>query len=90
MSIRVSAAGQMQLDRPQQEWRTSLTGDPSIMQIANFAGQELIAITDDKGGFDLEYLGFTEGPYPTMDRAKAEAPKFALAVLEVMKSKIVS
>lgn len=60
------------------------------MQIASFAGHELIAITDDKGGFELEYLGFTEGPYPTMDHAKPEAPKFALAVLDVMKSKIIS
>lgn len=90
MNIRASAAGQMQFDRPQQEWRASRSGDPSLMQIANFAGHELVAITDDKGGFELEYLGFTEGPYPTIDHAKAGAPKFALAVLDVMKSKIIS
>jgi len=89
MNIRVTAAGQMQLDRPQQQWNVSRGGDPAIMQVASFAGYEMMAITDDSGGFDLHYLGFIEGPHPTMDHAKAEAPKFAQAVLDVMKSKIV-
>lgn len=47
-----------------------------------------MAIADGNGGFQLHYLGFTEGPYPSMDRTKAEAAKFALAVLDVLKSKI--
>jgi len=47
-----------------------------------------MAITDDNVGFELHYLGFTEGPYPSMDRTKAEVGKFALPVLDVLKSKI--
>lgn len=90
MTIRLSSTGQMQLNRPQQEWHAGRGGDPANMQVANFAGQELMAITDDNGGFELHYLGFTEGPYPSMDRAKEEAAKFALAVLDALKSKIVS
>lgn len=89
MNIRASITGQMQLNRPQQKWNDGRGSDPAIMQVASFAGQELMVITDDNGGFELHYLGFTEGPYPSMDHAKAEAAKFAIAVLDVMKSKIV-
>lgn len=90
MTIRVSSTGQMQFDRPRQEWHAGRGGNPATMQVANFAGQELMAITDDNGGFELHYLGFTEGPYPSMDRANAEAAKFALAILDALKSKIAS
>lgn len=90
MHISANTAGQMQLSRPQQEWCTSRSGNPSTMQVANFAGHEMMAIADDKEGFGLHFLGFTAGPYPTMDHAKAQASKFALAVLDEMKSKIVS
>lgn len=88
MNIRANTAGELQLNRPQQEWSTGRGGNPASLQVANFAGQELMAVTDDNGGFELHYLGFSEGPYPSMDLAKAEAAKFALAVLDVMKSKI--
>jgi hypothetical protein len=88
MNIRASATGQMQLTRPKQEWNGGRGSNPANLQVANFAGQELVEITDDNGGFELHYLGFTEGPYHSMDRAEAEAGKFALAVLDVLKSKI--
>lgn len=88
MNIRTDAAGHMQLVRPQREWNGGRGGNPASPQVANFAGQELMAIADGNGGFQLHYLGFTEGPYPSMDRTKAEAAKFALAVLDVLKSKI--
>lgn len=90
MNIRLNAVGKMQLESPQQQWNEGRGGDAASTQVASFAGHEMMVITDDKDGFDLHYLGFIEGPYPTMDHAKAAAPKFALAVLDVMKSKIVS
>lgn len=58
------------------------------MEAAIFGGQEMTTMADDNGGFSLHYLGFSEGPYLTMDQAKAEAPKFARAVLDAMKLKI--
>ncbi|MFC5514130.1 hypothetical protein ACFPOU_23795 [Massilia jejuensis] len=88
MNIRTSTTGQMQLNRPQQEWHDGPSGDSANMQVASFAGHEMMAITDGNGGFELRYLGFTEGPYTSIDHAKSEASKFALAVLDVMKSKI--
>lgn len=89
MTIRLDGSGQLKFSTPQQQWRVSSGGDPAVMQTATFAGHELMAITDDNGGVDLHYLGFTDGPYSTMDCAKAEASTFARAVLDVMKSKIV-
>lgn len=88
MNIRANTAAELQLSRPQQKWSSGRGGNSARLQVANFAGQELMVVTDDNGGFDLHYLGFTEGPYPSMERAKAEAANFALVVLDVMKSKI--
>lgn len=54
MNITVHAGGKLRLDRIQQSW----SGDePAVMQTAIFAGQEMVAITDDAGAFDLMYLG---------------------------------
>lgn len=88
MNIRLDGEGRVRFQSPQQQWHDGRGGDPDLMQVANFAGQPLTALTDDKGGFDLHYLGFTEGPYPTMEKAKECAPAFALSVLDLMKSKI--
>jgi len=41
----------MQLDRPQQKWFAG-SGDPTKLQVATFAGQEMMAITDDNGGYE--------------------------------------
>lgn len=88
MDIRLDDEGRMRFQAPQQQWHDGQGGDIAVMQVVNFAGQQLMVLTDDKGGFDLHYLGFTEGPYPSMQQAKAEASKFARAVLELMKSKV--
>jgi len=77
-----------------QEWSVQFERDSAppgkFRRLINNATepQELMAITDDNVGFELHYLGFTEGPYPSMDRTKAEVGKFALPVLDVLKSKI--
>lgn len=83
MNITVHAGGKLNLDRIQQSW----FGDESaIMQTAIFAGQEMVAITDDAGAFDLMYLGFQVGRFQTMEIAKAAAPAFARNVLAHMTS----
>lgn len=62
----------------QQTWHGD---EPGVMQTANFAGQQMVAITDDAGAFDLMYLGFETKGFESMDSAKAAAPKFARQVL---------
>lgn len=79
MEIKVREGDVFPLNRSQQVW----WGDaPQIMQTARFAGQEMVAITDDAGAFDLDYLGHTVSGFSSMDEAKAAAPAFARAVLE--------
>lgn len=70
MEISVSAAGKLGLGIPQQRWTDGNGGDAAVMQISRFAGQEMMAITDDKGGFELLYLGFIGTGFATMDAAK--------------------
>lgn len=67
------------LNRPQQTW----IGD-YLMQRARFAGQEVMAVTDDAGGFQLYYLEHISKGFSTMEEAKAAAPAFARAVLARM------
>ena len=81
MKIQVHASGKSAHGREQQAWR----GDErAVLQTATFAGQEMIAITDDAGAFCLMYLGFETGGFQTMDIAKAAAPRFAHSVLARM------
>lgn len=76
MKIKVREGGP--LNRSQQVWG----GDsPEVMQVARFAGQEMMAITDDAGAFELDYLGFVGGGFASIEAAKAAAPEFARAVL---------
>jgi len=49
MNIRANTAGELQLSRPQQEWSSGRGGNPASLQVANFAGQELMAVVDDNG-----------------------------------------
>lgn len=73
------------LNRPQQVWY----GDtPLLMQTAWFAGQEMMAITDDAGAFDLDYLGHISSGFASMEEAKAAAPTFARGVLERLRNLI--
>ncbi|MCK9709869.1 hypothetical protein [Pseudomonas syringae] len=79
MQIKVREGDVFPLNRPQQVW----WGDnPEVMQVARFAGQEMMAITDDAGAFELDYLGHIGSGFATIDDAKAAAPDFARAVLE--------
>jgi len=58
------------------------------MQTALFAGQEMMAITDDAGAFDLDYLGHIASGFATIEAAKAAAPVFARSVLERLRNLI--
>lgn len=83
MNIKIGASGKLNLTSPQQKW-VDPNGDGSILQYARFAGQEMMAITDDKGAFDLHYLGFEINGFKSMELAKEAAPEFAKRVLSRM------
>lgn len=83
MIIEIDGGGKVAFDVPSLRWVDS-TGDGSIMQICRIAGQKMMAITDDAGGFDLLYLNFKTGGFATMEAAKQAAPEFARRVLRQM------
>jgi hypothetical protein len=78
ISIKLHAGGKLQHAAKQQIWRSD---KPEVMQTATFSGQQMVAITDDAGAFDLTYLGFETKGFESMDSAKAAAPTFARQVL---------
>ncbi|RQR65675.1 hypothetical protein DIE18_04285 [Burkholderia sp. Bp9125] len=80
MNIEINGGGKVLFGAPQQRWH-SQAGDGAVLQTARFAGQEMMAITDDAGGFELLYLGFKTGGFSTMEVAKQAAPAFARRVL---------
>ncbi|MCK4120410.1 hypothetical protein ACI2UK_24435 [Ralstonia nicotianae] len=80
MNIEMSGSGKVAFNGTQQRWVDTNGGDGRIMQIAMFAGQEMTAIADDAGGFDLRFLNFKSGGFPTMEAAKQAAPDFARRV----------
>jgi len=85
MQIKVREGEVFPLNRPQQVW----WGDsPEVMQIARFAGQEMMAITDDAGAFELDYLGHIASSYTSIEEAKTAAPEFARAVLDRLRNLI--
>jgi hypothetical protein len=85
MEIKVREGSVFPLNRPQQVWY----GDkPQVMQTARFAGQEMMAITDDAGAFELDYLGHIGRGFASIEDAKAAAPEFARAVLERLRNLI--
>lgn len=87
MQIKVREGDVFPLNRSQQVW----WGDnPEVMQVARFAGQEMMAITDDAGAFELEYLGHTASGFESIERAKSAAPGFARAVLKRLHNLITS
>jgi hypothetical protein len=55
--------------------------DGSIMQVCKMAGQEMTAITDDAGAFDLHFMHFKTGGFLSIEEAKNAAPEFARLVL---------
>jgi len=78
MNIEINGEGRVKFAGVQQKW----FGDkPSIMQTAKFAGQKIIAITDDAGAFLLMYLGFDLGGFESIEAAKVAGPAFARKVL---------
>jgi hypothetical protein len=79
--IEIGPAGKVMLGEPQQQWNDAGQGAPDVMQVSRFAGQELMAITDDAGAFDLTYLGFQARGFTSMESAKSAAPDFARRVL---------
>jgi hypothetical protein len=87
MHIEIDGSGKVNLSVPQQKWGG---GTPGVMQQARFAGQEVMAITDDAGAFDLHYLGFKTGGFKTIEEAKIAAPEFTRKVLAHMTSLIVN
>lgn len=80
MKIEVTHARRVAFDSKQQIW----DGCDKI-QFAQFGGQEMLVITNEKEGFVLTYLGMTTtSPFPTMDAAKKAAPEFASSVLNYL------
>lgn len=79
MKITTHTGSMFPLNRPQQVW----IGD-NLMQTARFAGQDMMAVTDDAGRFRLDYLGHLAEGFPSMESAKSAAPAFAKQVLERM------
>lgn len=85
MKIKVRDGDVFPLNRAQQIW----WGDsPEVMQIALFAGQEMMATTDDAGWVELDYMGHIGSGFSSMVDAKAAAPEFARAVLERLRNRI--
>ncbi|MBU2816624.1 hypothetical protein HF282_03845 [Acidithiobacillus ferrooxidans] len=79
MKIEVDGSGKVMMAAPQQQWHGN-----EVMQTALFAGETVMAITDDAGRFDLHYLGFKTAGFTSLEDAKASAPAFARAVLAHM------
>lgn len=76
MNIELDGQGKVRMSSPQQQWHGN-----AIMQTALFAGEEVMAITDDAGGFDLHYLGFKATGFASMEAAKLDAGNFVKTVL---------
>ncbi|KVL32188.1 hypothetical protein WS98_21875 [Burkholderia territorii] len=47
------------------------------MEMVRDGGQEMMALADDAGAFDLPFLHFKTGGFPPVEAAKQAAPKFA-------------
>ncbi|SDH31698.1 hypothetical protein [Paraburkholderia phenazinium] len=89
MDIEICADGTVNFYAAQQHWNASQNGkDKSVLETANFAGQRLMAMTDDAGGFDLHYLGFKTAGFATMEAAHRAAPEFARRVLTRMSAMV--
>lgn len=84
MEIKITKGCESRFSAPQQVWEGC-----NDLQFAQFAGHDMLVITDDAGGFVLTFLGMTVvEPYSTMEAAKKAAPEFALKVLEKLSSMV--
>ena len=86
VNIELDGGGKVDFGVPQQRWHPG--EDPAVMQTARFAGQTVMAITDDAGAFDLHFLGFKTGGFKTIDDAKKAAPEFTRKVFARLSSLI--
>ncbi|QMI49984.1 hypothetical protein [Burkholderia sp. MBR-1] len=80
MDLDIDGGGKIAFNAPQQRWIDPNGGDGSMMQTARFGGQEMMAVTDDAGAFDLHFLHFKTGGFPSIEAAKQAAPEFARRV----------
>lgn len=87
MNIEIGADGKVRLHAPQQRW-SAPDDDKGVLETANFAGHQMMAMTDDHGAFNLRYLGFVAGGFQTIEDAKKAGPEFARRVLNRMISMI--
>lgn len=90
MDIALDVGGQMLIEHvSQQEWK----GDsPEIMQVARFAGREMMVIqqSDETPDlYELQYLGFVTGNIKGIETAKSLAPEFAKKVLSQLSDMII-
>lgn len=83
MKLEVNGGGKVAFGIPPMNW-VDPKGDGSVIQFCRVAGQEMMAITDDAGKFDLHYLNFKTSGFITMEAAKQAAPEFARLVLRHM------
>ena len=90
MDISITKAGDFIHGGAQKVW--SATGDGSVMHSATFAGLDMIALVIEEGPqagqWELRYNGFRAGSFSSSTEAKDYAPRFAIDVLERMKSSV--
>lgn len=84
ITIDIGPGGAVALAAPQQQW----TGDqPNIMQVARFAGHDMLAVQSDgqePSAFELHYLGVVASGFETMGQATESAPAFAKEVFSYL------
>ena len=87
MNIDLDGGGKFIFEAAQQRWG-SRNETKGVLEVAYFAGQELMVLKDDAGGFRLRYLNFSTAGFDSMDAAKQAAPAFARRVLDRMRGMI--
>lgn len=88
MNIDLDGGGKFIFETPQQRWGSRPPSAKGVLEVAYFAGQELMVIKDDAGGFRLRYLNFSTDGFDSMDAAKQAAPTFARRVIDRMRGMI--
>jgi carbon storage regulator len=80
ISFDVNKIGKILLNKPQQSW---FGHDPNVLQIAIFAGQQMMASRSagNDMSFELHYLGFLVKGFTSMESAIWSAPRCAREIL---------
>jgi len=88
MEIKISQAGKLMHESPQQKWH----GDsPDIMQVSRFAGHEMMVIQksdDEPDKYELHYMGYMITDLNGIEQAINDAPEFAKTVLRKLSDTI--